>query len=123
MNFKYTKLGIVEFSANYQAHDQAKLDYLKNEAWNHCADGIIKINSSYTKGIAVKFDDKNFIAYQTTPADTSFTSYVKKDKEYLAKHGKQENASSGNGGAGFLAFLAIVGLLMIPFLVDSQEDI
>lgn len=131
IKFNYNQVGIVEFFANYEAHDQAKIDYLKYEAWKNCADAIINISSDYNYGVAVKIiKDKKFFSNYHSQTDTSFITYVKMDQEYL-QNSNSQNSGYNNGNtpdqtdetASIKPFFLILGIILVPFIIsEAGED-
>lgn len=123
IKFKYDEIGVVEFHANYEAEPEAKIDYLKNKAWENCADAIINISSDYNYGIAVKMiKDKAFFENYTVVPDTSFTSYVKMDQNYLDQSNRETNFEKEPNTGGIQALLFFTGILILPFIISGQSD-
>lgn len=122
IKFKYHQIGVVEFHSNYNAHKEAKIDYLKNEAWMNCADAIINISSDYKYGVAVKIiKDKDFYQNYQSQTDTSFAAYVKKDQAYLHDNFSDTPSEKVASETIMATILLFGGIMLLPFLVANEN--
>ncbi len=133
LNFKYTKIGLVEAVGGPYDSNTKLLNYLKKQAWNNGANGVIHIkrdyktrslehstlDTSYTetysadvyRGIAVKIEiDSTFKANNNMTTDSTFISFA----QQTGPSAKQAEASS-NLAVGFLSCIGAV----FYFLIES----
>lgn len=118
IKFKYDEIGMVEFISNYQALPEAKIEYLKNKAWENCADAIINISPDCSYGTAVKMiKDKDFFTNYSLSPDTSFASYVEEDLNYLDQSNRERNFENKSYQGEIAAAAFSVVFLVIPFFI------
>ena len=136
IDFDYEKVGFVEAGGEGQDSNATTLNYLKYQAWQHCADAVIQVEKNYKyreesssdrsggvysdavfTGVAVKVQrDSAFIAKYERRTDTTFAAFVRKEQLRNEKYrpvqpqnGKQRSAGARMAGVGVF-FLLLVTL-------------
>lgn len=123
INFRYDQIGVVQLNINYDAHRQARIDYLKLEAWSKCADAIINVSPDFQYGIAVKIKkDAQYFAHYKDTVDLSFANFVGLDQTNIDSLNISNQQDEFASGSGFTAFLFITSIILIPFFIAGQPE-
>lgn len=133
IDYEYERIGLVEAKGNRYSSDELLMGYLKNEAWNACANAIINIKKDYQvreegsildddderdyydatiiSGLAVRIDTNfAFLEKYGGGLDTSFRQEVSNDmKQQANESDTQIVLSIVLGLVGLIVFVSVLG--------------
>lgn len=138
LDFKYYKIGLVEAQAGQFSRNSLVLDYLKNEAWQNCANAIIHLDDDFRlRESGYLFEDEEDEDLYDAKVYKGIAVYIEKDSAFYEKYGKGTTMSftetvnqdlsvqeknSKTAVAVVLISMGFAGILYMLFTNDVAEE-
>ena len=133
INFKYKRLGSMEYLGEPERKGTTAIQYLQHKAWLNCADGIIITNNAI-RDVPTEFDEEDGIISSYKQAHVNAIAVkMEKDSSFYAQNGQkdeslvytyidQEIAEKAETTNSTSVFGALIGLALITAALISVDE-